>query len=111
MFLIHTIGIIPNLAGHLKTPEVGWHVPAAERRADFQSRKAIQGSIKHHVSEKDGGLERVPEDVAEDASSLASIELHHVFRGLRMHDNNDAHFLRRSPDRKVFGICEVLALH
>jgi len=44
-------------------------------RADFQARKAIQGSVKHHAGKKDSRFERISDDVAQVTFSLQAVGL------------------------------------
>jgi len=90
VFLVRTVGIIPHLAGHLKSSEIGRHVSAAMSRADFQAREAIQGSVKHHAGKEDSGFERISDDVPQVTFSFKSVRLDDILGRLRVHENDDA---------------------
>src|SRR6266478_363010 len=111
VFLVRTVGIIPHLAVHLKSSEIGRHVSAAMSRADFQAREAIQGSVKHHVGKEDSGFERISDDVPQVTFSFKSVGLDDILGRLRVHENDDAKFLRLGPERVKSGSRQILAHH
>src|SRR6266481_6336732 len=80
-------------------------------RANFQAGEAVQGSVKHHARKEDSGFERIPDDVAQVASSLQPVGLDDILCSLRVHENHNAEFLRLSPERVKSGSREILAQH
>jgi len=98
VFLVRTVGIIPHLTGHLKSSEIGRHVSAAMSRADFQARESDPGFRQTSCGKETAVSRGFSDDVPQVTFSFKSVGLDDILGRLRVHENDDAKFLRLGPE-------------
>ena len=67
--------------------------------ADLEAGKAVQRPFENQVREKDGGFERIANDVAQYALALQTRVLRGAGSRLRMHEYENTELLGLGPER------------
>src|ERR1700730_11428179 len=78
-------------------------------RAELEAGKAIQRPFENQMRERDGGFEWIADHVSQHAIALKPFL--EVRNTLRMHENQDTHFLSLGPERVELGVGQLLAVY
>src|SRR6266581_388779 len=87
---------------------VGGQVASAVGRADLEAGEAVERSLEDQVRERDRGVERIADDVAQTAVASQPL-LESRGSPLRMDENQAAELLRLRPERMKPGVGQLLA--
>ena len=79
------------------------------RGAYLEFGEFIQRAFKDQVLQRDGGVERIADDIRQPAVALEAAR--QLRRALRMDEQRNAQFFGFGPHRMIFRIREIIAQH
>src|ERR1700722_1254093 len=80
-------------------------------RADFQPGKKIQSSVLNQMSEREGGLQWMPDDIVQKSIPLQPLFVDRRARGGWMDKNQRLQLLRLGPKRVKLRRGKIVSIH